>query len=97
MDAALQFLAVSASLPIGFFAATRRKLAPILLIGLAVTSVSVPMHTSFVSYLFQDPFTVQQVDFVTSHFGTNSYTRVFIESATQPILLYALEAKGGTM
>ena len=90
----LQFLAISASLPIGFFAAMRRKLAPILLIGLAVASVSMPMHVSLYSYLFRDPFTVQQVDFVTSHFGTKvPTTTVFMESATMVILLYDLQAK----
>lgn len=91
---AIQFLAVPASVPIGFFAATRRKLAPVLLIGLAIVSVSMPMHTSLNSYLFRDPFTVQQVDFVASHFGTKiPTTTVLMESATVVILEYALQSK----
>jgi hypothetical protein len=90
---AYQLLAVTASLPLGFFAAMKHKLPSIMIIALAIASVSLPMHSASNEYLFQDQLTAQQATFVASHFGTPGAT-VFMEKMTAAILLYSQKHAG---
>jgi hypothetical protein len=87
----LQMLAITASLAVGCFAG-KGKWRVILLIGLSVTSVSLPMHYAYTLYspFWRDPASAETVDFVASHYGIPVTAPVFVETASWDILAFSV-------
>jgi hypothetical protein len=92
---ALQILAASASVPIGRFGAMKRKLGLVILVVLAVSSISLQMHSTFNEYQFMDPVTVQHTDFVASHLPDRPPS-ILVEQMTSGIVQFSSLAKGWT-
>lgn len=92
-ERALQLLGVIGGLGGGYFGAMKGKWQPMILVILAVGSVSLQMHISYNAYLFQDPISVRQVIFVSSHLDQNQ-TSVYMENVMRPILEYDMRSRG---
>lgn len=90
---AFQIIAVPGGLGVGRFGAIRHNLSPVVLVVLALTAVSLPLHLSFNASAIQDPITAEQVSFMASHFGTKPAT-VLMESQTAPLLTHSAMLQG---
>jgi hypothetical protein len=85
----LQVLAITGSLSVGYFAG-KGKWRVILLIGLSVTSVSLPMHYAYTLYspFWRDTASAETVDLVASHYGVPVTAPVFVDASSWDILTF---------
>jgi hypothetical protein len=90
---ALQFLGITGGLGGGYFGGMKGKWRTIILVILAVSSVSIQMHTGYNVYLFRNPISAQQVAFISTHFDQDG-TTVYMEDKLSDIFRYETMNRG---